>query len=224
MARRPRLIRAGHVYHVIQRGHNRQPVFGDDDDRRRMLILLAEQAAQHGVQIHAYVLMGNHLHLLVTPSTDEGLGLMIQGVGRHYVRAFNLRWKQHGTLWQGRYASHLVASDPYLLAVMRYIDLNPVRAGLVESAQDWPWSSYRALAGLAPDPLVTPHACWWGLGNTPFDREHAYRQWVADGIAADQHKALQAAMRTGHAWVPQALRESLGLPADVRPRGRPRKR
>ena len=148
--------------------------------------------------IHAYVLMDNHFHLLVTPETQDGLPQMMQAVGRAYVRYFNLRHQRSGTLWEGRYRSNLIESERYLLACMVYIDLNPVRAGRVEAPADWPWSSHRHYIGQESDRLVTPPAAYWQLGNTPFAREQAYAQRVADGLPASVSRALTDAGL--HGW------------------------
>ena len=134
MARLPRLSLAGHPHHVIQRGNDRQAIVRDDQDRERLLALWVEHSRAFKVAVHAYVLMDNHFHLLLTPETAEGLPQMMQAVGRAYVRYFNLRHHRTGTLWEGRYRSSLIESERYLLACMGYIDLNPVRAGMVEQA------------------------------------------------------------------------------------------
>ena len=134
MARLPRLTVTGYPHHLILRGNNRQAIFVSQADRLRMLDLLAHHSAENSVQVHAYVLMDNHLHLLVTPQIDGGLPAMMQGVGRSYVRAFNDAQGRTGTLWEGRYRSSVIQSDRYLLACMVYIDLNPVRAGMVAQA------------------------------------------------------------------------------------------
>ena len=138
MARLPRLTLPGHPHHVIQRGNNRQAIFASAADYQMMLDLLDENARKFKVAIHAYVLMGNHFHLLATPETADGLPQMMQAVGRRYVRYFNDSQKRTGTLWEGRYKSTLIQTERYLLACMAYIDLNPVRAGLVAQARDYP--------------------------------------------------------------------------------------
>ena len=139
--------------------------------------------------------MDNHFHLLVTPETDDGLPQMMQAVGRAYVRYFNLRHHRTGTLWEGRYRSNLIESERYLLACMAYIDLNPVRAGMVAQAADFKWSSHRHCIGQVSDKLVTPHALFWGLGNTPFAREAAYAEWVQSGLAqADKDQLTRSAL------------------------------
>ncbi len=199
MARLPRLTVPGYPHHVIQRGNNRQAIFVDDEDRRYMLNLLWEHASACGVAIHAYVLMDNHLHLLATPGTAEGLPRLMQSVGRRYVRHFNDRHGRTGTLWEGRYRSTVVETDRYLLACMAYIDLNPVRAGMVGQARDFPWSSHAHYIGQRTDRLITPHPLFWSLGNTPFAREAAYAEMVHAGIGAAQQSALTDATLRGWA-------------------------
>ena len=190
MARQPRLALPGYPHHVIQRGNNRQPIVLDEVDRRMLYSLWLEESQRHKVAVNAYVLLDNHFHMLLTPPSDEAMSLMMQSVGRTYVRYFNKRHNRSGTLWEGRYKSSLIDSEGYLLTCMAYIDLNPVRAGLAESAEDFSWSSYKHLAGQSIDKLVTPHALYWGLGNTPFAREAAYAEFVAGGLSVATQKAL----------------------------------
>jgi len=190
MARQPRLALPGYPHHVIQRGNNRQPIVLDETDRRMLYSLWLEESQRHKVAVNAYVLLDNHFHMLLTPPSDEAMSLMMQSVGRSYVRYFNKRHNRSGTLWEGRYKSSLIDSEAYLLTCMAYIDLNPVRAGLAESAEDFSWSSYKHLAGQSIDKLVTPHALYWGLGNTPFAREAAYAEFVAGGLSVATQKAL----------------------------------
>ena len=196
MARLPRLTLADMPHHVIQRGNNRQVIFVDRADHERLLGLLAEAATRFGVARHAYVLMDNHFHLLATPGTTTGLPQFMQSVGRSYVRYFNDRHGRSGTLWEGRYRSTLIQTDRYLLTCMAYIDLNPVRAGLVADARDFPWSSHGHYAGLRQDKLLTPHPLYWELGNTPFAREAAYAELVRSGVRqVDQGTLTEATLR-----------------------------
>ncbi|MEY4139646.1 MAG: hypothetical protein RLZZ371_1828 [Pseudomonadota bacterium] len=199
MARLPRLTLPGYPHHVIQRGNNRQAIFVTPDDYRKLLDLLEEYAKKFEVAVHAYVLMSNHFHLLATPQTDDGLPKMMQAVGRSYVRYFNDVHQRSGTLWEGRYKSTLIQTDRYLLACMAYIDLNPVRAGLVSEAQEYPWSSHLHYLGLRVDRLIAPHALYWGLGNTPFAREAAYAELVQNGIKPVQQLAMTQATLSGWA-------------------------
>ena len=199
MARLPRLTLPGYPHHVIQRGNNRQPIFASLEDYQVLLDLLYENAKKFNVALHAYVLMSNHFHLLATPATTDGLPQMMQSVGRRYVRYFNDRQKRTGTLWEGRYKSTLIQTDRYLLACMAYMDLNPLRAGLVPGPQDYPWSSYGHFTGQRIDKLITPHPLVWELGNTPFAREAAYAQLVLSGISPVQQAALTQATLNGWA-------------------------
>ena len=199
MARLPRLTLPGYPHHVIQRGNNRQAIFVDPQDYETMQALLVDSAQKFRVAVHAYALMGNHFHLLVTPADSEALPRMMQAEGRSYVRYFNQRHGRSGTLWEGRYRSTLIQSERYLLACMVYIDLNPVRAGLVARPTEWPWSSHAHYLGLRNDRLVTPHALYWALGNTPFAREAAYGELLQAGVSADRQSQLTDATLRGWA-------------------------
>ncbi|MEY3445366.1 MAG: hypothetical protein RIR45_121 [Pseudomonadota bacterium] len=199
MARLPRLTLPGYPHHVIQRGNNRQAIFSSSADRQTLLALLQESAQKLEVAIHSYVLMDNHFHLLATPQTALGLPQMMQAVGRRYVRYFNDSHQRSGTLWEGRYKSTLIQTERYLLACMAYIDLNPVRAGMVAHPRDFAWSSYGHYCGQRIDKLVTPHALYWELGNTPFAREAAYADMVQAGVSAVQQSALTDSALSGWA-------------------------
>jgi putative transposase len=199
MARLPRLSVPGYPHHVIQRGNNRQPIFSTAADYRLLLDLIDENAKKFDVAIHAYVLMSNHFHLLVTPQTQDGLPQMMQAVGRRYVRYFNDIQGRTGTLWEGRYKSTLIQTDRYLMTCMAYIDLNPVRAGMVAQTRDYLWSSHGHYIGQKVDHLITPHSLYWDLGNTPFAREAAYAELVNAGVSTDQQQALTKATLSGWA-------------------------
>jgi len=198
MARLPRLTVAGYPHHIIQRGNNRQAIVRSDADRECLLELMAENARKHQVAFNAYVLMDNHFHLLLTPETAEGVPLMMQAVGRRYVRYFNDLHGRTGTLWEGRYRSTLVQTERYLLACMVYMDLNPVRAGMVAEARQHPWSSHRHYIGQVSDRRLSPPSVYWGLGNTPFAREAAYTELVHAGQSVAQQGAITDA--TLHGW------------------------
>jgi len=199
MARLPRLTVPGYPHHIIQRGNNRQAIFASNADYETLLALLDEHSRQAKVAIHAYVLMSNHFHLLATPETGEAIPQMMQAVGRRYVRYFNQRQVRSGTLWEGRYRSTLIQTDRYLLACMTYIDLNPVRAGLVAEPIEYPWSSHAHYVGRRHDKLISPHPLYWELGNTPFSREAAYAELVHAGISAEQQQALTDSVLRGWA-------------------------
>ena len=186
MARLPRLIIPNQPHHVIQRGNNRQLIFREEVDYQRFLAWLKEAARFYQVAIHAYVLMPNHIHLLATPSDATGLALMMQKVGRFYVPWFNNKYERSGGLFEGRFRTSLIDTESYFLACSRYIELNPVRAGLSAGPLDYPWSSYAHHTGVRTDGLVTDHLLYWGMGNTPFQREAAYTELVMQGIPQDE--------------------------------------
>jgi putative transposase len=170
MPRRLRLCPAGIPQHIVQRGNNRQACFASDEDIAAYANWLYEAALKYEVLIHAWVFMTNHVHLLVTPQVDLASSLMMQYIGRHYVRYFNYRYHRTGTLWEGRYHSNLVQQEFYLLACQRYIELNPVRANIVTAPADYMWSSYRSNALGLRSKLLTPHPVYLGLGNTKASR------------------------------------------------------
>ena len=199
MARLPRLTLPGLPHHIIQRGNNRQSIFTSVVDYQYLLRLCVENAAKFEVDVHAYVLMTNHFHLLATPKNETGLPLMMQAIGRRYVRYFNDSQQRTGTLWEGRYRSTVLQTDRYLLACMAYIDLNPVRAGLVSEPGGYPWSSHAFYTGLRADKLITPHPLFWDLANTPFGREAAYSDLVRAGIGSDLQKVLTRSTLAGWA-------------------------
>jgi len=227
MARLPRLPLAGHTYHLIQRGNNRQAIVHDDEDRRQYLAALHECAATQKVAIHAYALMDNHVHLLLTPSTAEGMSRMMQSLGRRYVAWFNQKHGRIGTLWEGRYRAAVLEPAMYLLPAMRSIELNPVRAGLVLNPEDYPWSSCQHHLGMRRDPLVTDHAQFWALGNTPFERDMLYRALLQEGDSeAERQRLVDSALKgwpLGSAQFLQKLSEQTQRPVTPRPRGRPAK-
>ena len=182
MARLPRLFVPGCSHHVIQRGNNRTACFFDPRDYAFYLSELHSSAEQFGVSIHAYVLMTNHVHLLVTPDTSLSCGKMMQSLGRKYVRYINTTYQRSGTLWEGRFKSTLVDSDTYCLVVSRYIELNPVRAGMVHTPRGYTWSSYHAHAHGKSIRLLTPHPVYLALGGTPEARQENYRELFAREI------------------------------------------
>jgi putative transposase len=169
MPRQPRLELPGIPMHVTQRGVNRCAIFLDDDDRHHYRRLLREACNKHAVAIHAFVLMDNHVHLLLSSLAAGAVSCAMRAVGQAYVQAFNARHSRSGTLWQGRFKSCLVDSDRYLLAVLRYIELNPVRAAMVAAPEEYRWSSVHTHLGRSHDPLLTPHIVYLGLGGpTPY--------------------------------------------------------
>jgi len=227
MARLPRLFLPDQPHHVILRGNNRQAIFYSDLDREFLLATLAESAAQYKVALHAFVLMDNHLHLLATPPGADALSRMMQSLGRRYVGWFNARHQRSGTLWEGRFRAGLIEGERHLLACMRYIELNPVRAGLCAEAAQWPWSSAAHHMGLARSALITEHEMYWRLGNTPFEREHAYREFMEQGVSTSERAQFTDAVLRGRPVGSEAFLQPLsvehGAVVSRRPRGRPRK-
>jgi putative transposase len=216
MARLPRLTLPGYPHHVILRGNNRQDIFFTAADREHLLAVLAEEAQAQGVEVHAYVLMSNHIHLLLTPQRDQAMPKMMQALGRRYVRHFNLCHGRTGTLWEGRYRSTLIQTERHFMACMAYIDLNPVRAGMVASPLDHVWSSHAHYVGVRVDKWLTPHALYWQLGNTPFAREAAYTEMVRAGLSANQVGALTKATLSGWALGDAGFVQGLQLQTERR--------
>lgn len=199
MARQRRYDLADIPQHVIQRGNNRSPIFACDDDRIFFKELLAHAIECQGISLHAYVLMTNHVHFLLTPTSAGATGKMMQSVGRRYVQYFNRRYGRSGTLWEGRYRATVVGEPRYLLACHRYIELNPVRAGLVGHPNDYPWSSYRGNALGVDDELIRPHATFISLGNDKVHRRQAYQNIFKSELCPEMIEGLREATNKG--WV-----------------------
>ena len=177
MARLPRYVLPGQPQHIIQRGNNRQVIFTCDEDFQFFRDAVVHASEQHGLAIHAYVWMSNHIHLLATPDSELGISKVFQSVGRKYVQYFNRTYHRTGTLWEGRYRATVVDSEAYLMKLMRYIELNPVRAGMVAHPCDYAWSSYArnadAAVGVNAD-WIKPHDVYLSLAHDPSDRSRAY--------------------------------------------------
>ena len=199
MARLSRLVVPRQAHHILQRGHDRQPIFRDAEDFQSFLGWMRDAAKLYAVALHAYVLLPDQLHLLATPADADGLGRMMQWLGRHYVPYYNRKYQRTGTLWQDRFKASVIEAERYLMPCSRYIELAPVRAGIVASASDYSWSSYAHHAGVRPDSLITDHAMYWALGNTPFQREQVYRQFLDDMPGAAELDKLDRSLLKG--WV-----------------------
>jgi putative transposase len=227
MPRQARLSMPGQAHHVLQRGNNRQAVFFDDGGRRLFLRWLGEAALVEDCTIHAYVLMTNHFHLAVTAAGPQSIPRMMQSLGRRYVGAINRTLGRTGTLWEGRYKSTILDSEAYLLTCLRYIEANPLRAGIVARPEDYPWSSYGCNALGRPDALLTPHEIYQALGCTPAERQEAYRSLFAEGLSAEQLETLRDSIQRG--WAPGSdsfrheVEIALGRRAGIPRRGRPPK-
>jgi len=197
MPRPPRVVLPGHTLHLIQRGNNRSSCFVDDEDRACYLAALLHSSERARCPVHAYVLMTNHVHLLVTASEASAPARMMQALGRNYVRYFNDRHGRTGTLWEGRYRSTLIDSDRYFLQCSRYIETNPVRAGMVSSPADYLWSSFGSNADGRPDPLVRPHPVYLALGHSVSRRREAYRALFSTPLAPPELDAIRRATNKG---------------------------
>lgn len=226
MPRHARLRVAGHPCHVIQRGVNRSTCFADDHDRRVYLSLLRDQASRNDCAIHAYVLMTNHVHLLVTPRGEAGISNMMKGIGERYVPYFNRKHRRTGTLWEGRFRSNIVQSESYLFTCYTYIELNPVRARMVAAPGDYPWSSHTANTSSAPSRLITPHDLYLRLGGSPEERAAAYLR-LFGAPSDDEIRRIREAANGGFAlsdaWFARQLQQRTTLPVTRRKRGRPKK-
>ncbi len=197
MPRKPRFYVAGASVHALQRGHNRSAVFFGDLDYLEYLRCLKQAADSCGCAVHAYVLMTNHVHLLLTPSGADSVGRMFQSIGRHYVRHINETYKRHGGLWEGRYKSNVVESQAYFLSCMRYIELNPVRAGITDHPANYRWSSHLANAHGVSNAILTAHAEYLALGGAPDARQSAYRGLFDLRMDAVPLAPIRGALQTG---------------------------
>lgn len=228
MARPPRLELPGVAQHVIQRGNNRAACFFGDADRGFYLRCLSEAARGRGCEIHAYVLMTNHVHLLVTPSEPGALGAMMQDLGRRYVRVINSVHARTGTLWEARFKSSLIDSENYLLVCQRYIELNPVRAGLTSDPGAYPWSSHSHYAGARVNGLITEHPVYRQLGATAAERRSAYLGLFEATLDARTLARIRDAINTDSAFGSELfldqVEEQLGRSVRLPTRGRPPKR
>jgi len=228
MPRQPRLDIPGVPQHVVQRGNDRQPCFFREEDYLRYLGELTELALRLKCAVHAYVLMTNHVHLLLTPSGVGQVSRLMQALGRRYVRYVNDRYHRSGTLWEGRYKPCLVDRDSYLLHGYRYIELNPVRARMVDDPAGYRWSSHGANALGQHDALVTPHANFLALDPDPCRRQATYRELVRQAISEDDLIAIRLHLQRQHALGSDrfraAIEAQLGRRAGPARIGRPAKR
>lgn len=228
MPRRPRIHLPGQPLHIVQRGHNREACFFGDDDYHSYRHWLGEALDKSGCRLHAYVLMTNHVHLLLTPPEPQAVSQLVISLGRRYVQYVNRTYRRTGTLWDSRYKSSLVQADDYLLLCQRYIELNPVRAGMVDDPAHYRWSSYRANGLGQADPLLTAHPVYEALGRDQAGRCSAYRALFRpelDAAAiADIRLALNQGQPLGGSRFLDQIEWATGQRREVRPRGRPRKR
>lgn len=227
MARQPRFALPGYTQHVIQRGNNRDIMFVDEEDFQFYRDRLAHCCERFGCAIHAYVFMTNHVHLLMTPQTPKAISQVMQSLGRVYVQHFNYRYRRTGTLWEGRFKASVIDSDRYLLICHRYIELNPVRAGMVASPADYRWSSYACNALGTDDILITPHRLYQDLGRTADARCAVYRDLFAEALSAETLKSIREAANKAWALGNDRFRERVEALSErqvaPKPRGGDRK-
>ncbi|WP_026816331.1 transposase [Arenimonas composti] len=227
MPRPPRPDVPGCSHHVVQRGNNRLPCFLGDHDRRTYLQLLGQCLPRYECDLHAYVLMDNHVHLLISPREPKSLPKLMQTFGRNYAVTFNRRYGRPGTLWEGRYDGHLVDNDAHLLACYRYIELNPVRARMVASPEAFPWSSHRGNCGQVFDRLLTPHNLYRELHREPLRRFECYRRLFDQPLPEETVEAFRSHLKQRAALGSDAFRKvteaKLRRFTGVRPAHRPRR-
>jgi putative transposase len=225
--RQPRYFLPDIPQHVIARGVDRQAVFFQAQDYALYLQALRDAAVDSQCQVHAYVLMTNHVHLLVTPEHKCSLPLMMQAMGRTYVQRLNVRYQRTGTLWEGRYKASLVQTERYLLACQRYIELNPVRAGIVAAPGEYPYSSYACHALGKDDPLLTPHDVYLNLSADRDARRRAYRALFSDELSEELLKRLRESTNActviGNKRFREQLASMLGREVPTGKRGRPKR-
>ncbi|MEJ2389460.1 MAG: transposase [Chromatiaceae bacterium] len=227
MPRRPRIHIDGVPLHIVQRGHNRGACFFDDQDRHAYLHWLSEALQREHCQLHAYVLMTNHVHLLLTPENATAVPRLIISVGRRYVQYINHTYGRTGTLWDSRYKSSLVQAETYLLLCQRYIELNPVRAGMVSDPGEYPWSSYRANALGQANAILSPHPVYLALSPDDTARFVRYRNLFRTALdeepLADLRMALNQDQPVGNSRFYAQIEAMTGQRRELRKRGRPRK-
>jgi len=225
MARPPRFDVPGVAQHIVQRGNDRLPCFARDLDYVRYLQDLRDAASENDCAIHAYVLMTNHVHLLVTPTTPGALGKMMQALGRRYVSYFNRHYHRTGTLWEGRYKSCLVDSEDYVLRCYRYIELNPLRARMVGSPDAYRWSSYCCNAQGKYDSLITPHATYLSLSPREIDRRQFSSSFVSEAVMEIELQEIRSYLQQGRVLGSKRFQEHIqslhGRVSAITPLGRP---
>jgi putative transposase len=228
MPRRARLRVAKRPIHLIQRGNNRSACFGTSADRSLYLHLLSEQADKYDCAVHAYVLMTNHVHLLVTPASADGASHLMKHLGQRYVQYINRSYGRTGTLWEGRFKSSIVQEQWHLLRCYRYIELNPVRANMVRHPGDYNWSSYRSNTGREPSMLVKPHPEYLALGATDEQRHDAYRALFGSALEANWLSDIREATSAGYVLGTEGFKAEMAAAllrrVDRGRSGRPRKK
>ncbi len=201
MPRRPRTLLPNVPVHIVQRGASREAVFFEDEDYKAYASWMKEAAQAYDIAVHAFVLMTNHIHILLTAQNTENVSKFMQHIGRRYVPFINHKYGRSGSLWESRYKSNLVQSERYFLAVMRYIELNPVRANMVEQAAQYRWSSFRHNSGLKPLSFITPHPIFNMLGSDTATRSGNYLSMFEQQQNSQEINAIRNAWQTGRSLV-----------------------
>ncbi len=214
MPRRPRMYFPGLPYHIIQRGNNREACFFEIEDYQYYLELLTELSKRFGVDLHAFVLMTNHIHLLATPKDSDSISRMTKVVGSRYAQYMNKKYQRTGTLWEGRHKSSPVDSEGYLLTCYRYIELNPVAAGMVARPEEYCWSSYSVNAWGDESELITPHDEYLRLGGDGSVRQYAYRELFKDNLSEED---LHGIRKAAHSYRPFLILIGNFLPSKIVP-------
>ena len=226
MARQARTIIPGQAMHVMVIGNNRETLFFSDEDRRVYLDWLREAAKQFGSAVHAFALMPNHVHLLITPQNADSLAKTMQSLGRRYAQYFNQQHQRSGTIWEGRYRSSLIDPD-YFLRCQRFIELNPVRSGFESNPQVSTWTSFTSHIGGNAEPWLVDHQHFWKLGNTPFERQMSWAAFVKEGAPLWEDRQITEALVRSKPWISDSYAKKLfkDNPEQVliRRRGRPKK-
>ncbi|MCK5524510.1 MAG: transposase [Thiomargarita sp.] len=226
MARFNRIAPVGVTEHILHRGNNRQDCFVEEEDMKAYLSWLTEYSVKYKVDVHAWVLMSNHVHLLCTPHEPEAISKMMQSMGRMYVRYFNNTYQRSGTLWEGRYKSCLIESKAYLLELYRYIELNPVRAGMVNEPSEYFWSSYQCNGFGKKSQLQTPHELYKALGRSKKKRLENYQLLldidVEEVLLCDIRKSINKGLALGSVRFTNQIEKLTGKRVTQAQRGRPR--
>jgi len=228
MARKARVVVPNTPHHIIQRGHNRQTVFASDKDYQYYLETLWEWKEKLNCRLYSYCLMTNHVHLIIEPGEDvTSLGKLMKRLAGRQTRYVNALEKRTGSLWEGRFKSHPIETERYLMTCCRYVELNPVRAKMVEKAEDYIWSSYRSKLGLNDFRKVDEDICYRALGIDVTARQTAYREMVELGVILDEMKAVREALQHGHPLgskrFKKEIEQKLGVRLRLQKRGRPSK-
>ena len=226
MARQARIVIPGQAMHVMVRGNNREVLFHREEDRRTYLNWLREAAKEFGSAVHAFALLPNHVHVLMTPKEGNSLAKTMQSLGRRYAQYINRQHGRSGTIWEGRFRSSLIDPD-YFLRCQRYIELNPVRSGFESNPQDSSWTSYLSHIGDKVEPWMVDHPTFWNLGNTPFERQRSWASFVREGAAHWEDRQITECLMKSKPWITEKFAEhhfkDKSDLISIRYRGRPKK-